>query len=99
LIPTTYLSESLALSSTLSPKPTARVFANFIARKLSPLTDVEIVRLTDNEISRLIHKLPEPEIHRLILDQISNLSELFATIGKDIYREFSNDFTMFLWSE
>ncbi|MCI38037.1 hypothetical protein A2U01_0059265, partial [Trifolium medium] len=76
-------------------QPVARAFANFIASKISPLTDVEIARLTDNEISKLIHRLPEAEIHRLVDDEISRLSEHFVTIGEDIYREYSTALIMF----
>ncbi|GAU49594.1 hypothetical protein TSUD_239160 [Trifolium subterraneum] len=79
-------------------QPVARAFANFIASKISPLADVEIARLTNNEISKLIHRLPEAEIRRLIDDEISRLSDLFTTLGQDIYREFSSGLTMCLWS-
>ncbi|MCH86863.1 ripening-regulated protein, partial [Trifolium medium] len=75
-------------------QPIARAFANFIASKISSLTDVEIARLTDNEISRLIHRLPEAEIRRLVDDEISHLSDVFTAFGEDVFREYSTSLIM-----
>ncbi|PNX81730.1 hypothetical protein L195_g037755 [Trifolium pratense] len=65
-------------------QPIARAFANFIASKISSLTDVEIARLTNNEISRLIQMLPEAEIRRLVNDEISRLSDVFTAFGEGL---------------
>ncbi|CAJ2647559.1 unnamed protein product [Trifolium pratense] len=75
-------------------QPIARAFANFIASKISSLTDVEIARLTNNEISRLIQMLPEAEIRRLVNDEISRLSDVFTAFGEGVTRQHYIDLIM-----
>ncbi|GAU33830.1 hypothetical protein TSUD_221680 [Trifolium subterraneum] len=88
------LAEALADTDKIY-QPAFRAFANIIASKLSPLSDIEVARLTDDEIVRLINTLPTAEIDHVIQDLIS---AFFDTIGEAISTIFAPIFNILFWT-
>lgn len=83
---------SVVLSNTNNiSQPALRALANFIATKVSSLTNTEIARLSDDKIARLIDAelslLSEEEINRLI---VSHVSGFCSNIGSAISSFFAS---------
>lgn len=89
---------SVVLSNTNNiSQPALRALANFIATKVSTLTNSQIARLSDDKIARLIDaelsRLSEEEINRLI---VSHVSGFFGNIGSAIWSFFASAFAIMI---